>query len=188
MPKNTRASRTWFRQKAKFIRTSPRRIMRETSNKQTTTLKGRTMLGNMYCFFYDPKLSKSLSYYDSFPLVIPIKDYPDGFLGLNMHYLPPELRAKFMDVLYETMKNVGPDQPTDKFPRQRISYEALNTASRYKYFKPCLKRYLSSNVRSRYLKIERGEWDMALFLPTERFEKSSRRKVWKESRTKVNGI
>ena len=34
-------------------------------------------------FFYDPKLKKKLPYYDTFPLVLPLENYSDGFLGLN---------------------------------------------------------------------------------------------------------
>jgi hypothetical protein len=159
--------------------------MRETKKQQINTLKGKLMLGNMYCFFYDPKLSKSLPYYDTFPLVIPIKEYADGFLGLNLHYLAPEMRARLMDALYEILNTSNKENP-ENFPYQKISYEALNSVAKYKYFKPCLKRYLSSNVRSRYLKLESSEWDMALFLPTERFQKSNRSKIWKESRRKIN--
>lgn len=187
LPKNQNSAKRWFRLKAKLIRASPKRIMRETSDQQVNTLKGKMMLGNMYCFFYDPKHSKNLPYYDTFPLVIPIKEYADGFLGLNLHYLAPDMRAKLMDALYEILKTNN-DEDGKKFPYQKISYEALNSIEKYKNFKPCLKRYLSSNVRSRYLKLESSEWDMALFLPTERFQKSNRSKVWKESRRKINAL
>ena len=184
-PKNEKTSRIWYRQKAKLTRTSPKRIMRETSNRQTTSLKGRMMIGNMYCFFYDPKLSESLPYYDTFPLVIPIESYSDGFLGLNMHYLSPRHRAILMDALYETIED---NSDANKLPYSKISYETLKQLSKYKYFKPCLKRYLTRNVRSRYLKIEKSEWDSALFLPTERFQKQRKGKVWRESRRSVDAI
>ena len=41
--------------------------------------------GKMNMFFYDPKHKKKLPYYDTFPLVLPIERYNDGFLGINFH-------------------------------------------------------------------------------------------------------
>ena len=43
------------------------------------------------------------------------------------------------------------------------------------------------HVKSRFIKIESAEWDIALFLPTERFQKSSKQTVWKDSRAEVRG-
>ena len=48
-------------------------------------------------FFYDPKFKKTLPYYDTFPLVLPLETYNDGFLGINMHYLPIPLRVNLLD-------------------------------------------------------------------------------------------
>ena len=44
--------------------------------------------GRLNMFFYDPKFKKTLPYYDTFPLVLPLEPYSDGFLGINLHYLP----------------------------------------------------------------------------------------------------
>ena len=41
--------------------------------------------GKLNMFFYDPKHKKTLPYYDTFPLVLPLETYNDGFLGLNLH-------------------------------------------------------------------------------------------------------
>src|SRR5690348_3007714 len=57
--------------------------------------------GAMYLFRYNPKTKETLPYYDTFPLVIPVKLLPDGFHGLNLHYLPPMLRAKLMMALMD---------------------------------------------------------------------------------------
>ena len=46
----------------------------------------RPFYGRLNMFFYDPKYKKKLPYYDTFPLVLPIERYPDGFLGINFHY------------------------------------------------------------------------------------------------------
>ena len=48
--------------------------------------------GRLNMFFYDPKLKATLPYYDRFPLVLPLKRFENGFLGINFHYLPIPLR------------------------------------------------------------------------------------------------
>ena len=57
--------------------------------------------GRMYMFSYDPKTKDKLPYYDRFPLVFPFDSAPGGFMGLNLHYLSPMLRARFLDKLME---------------------------------------------------------------------------------------
>jgi len=57
-------------------------------NYQTFSIKTDPFIGGLMFFIYDPKTKDKLPYWDRFPLVIPINLYPDGFLGLNLHYLP----------------------------------------------------------------------------------------------------
>ena len=40
--------------------------------------------GRLNMFIYDPKLKKKLPYYDTFPLVLPLENYNDGFLGIKL--------------------------------------------------------------------------------------------------------
>jgi hypothetical protein len=65
--------------------------------------------------------------------------------------------------------------------RLRITYDILNAARRYREFKPCLKRYLYSHIKSRILAVESQEWDIAMYLPVQQFKKSTSNEVWKES-------
>lgn len=173
VPARTRSAREWFRNKAKETTVSPTRII--TSGKENT-VKGYS-IGQMMLFNYDPKLKKELPYYDTFPLIFPIEPAKKGFLGINFHYLPPRQRALLMDALYTTTNNKKFDEST----KLQISYQILKGASRYKYFKPCVKHYLSSHVKSRRILIEPAEWDICLFLPLQRFHKASKEKVWRES-------
>jgi hypothetical protein len=122
-------------------------------------------IGKMYCFVYDPKYKDTLPYYDKFPLIFPIEIYNDGFLGINLHYLTPMLRAKLMNALYETLNNNKYDDTT----RLRISYQILKSSSRFKLFEPCIKRYLFTHVRSSYLNVPVEHWDKVIMLPLERF-------------------
>ena len=45
----------------------------------------------------------------------------------------------------------------------------IAAASKLKYYKPCIKRYLNRHVKSRFVTIYPEEWNLAIFLPTERF-------------------
>lgn len=172
-----RKSLAWFRrtvQKAtKGSSVSTKSIMGRKND-----LTSRLLIGRMYHFKYDPKLKQQLPYYDIFPLVIPIESYEDGFLGLNMHYLPPRLRARLMDQLFSTIN----DRNLDNRSRLRVTYALLKGAAKFRLFRPTLKRYLNSHVRSRFLLIPPQEWQIALFLPTQRFQKQRAEAVWKDSR------
>ena len=65
----TKESRDWFRNKARQLRRVNRNeIMKE----DPVELQNRSVIGNMYMFFYDPKHKDTLPYYDGFPLVIVI--------------------------------------------------------------------------------------------------------------------
>jgi hypothetical protein len=174
----TKESRDWFRRKAMALRNVSRSaLMKE----EPVTLSDRSVVGSMYMFFYDPKHKDTLPFYDSFPLVIVIDKAEGGFLGLNLHYLPPVLRAKFLDALLDITSNDKYDETT-KFA---LSYSLLKRSSKYKYFKPCIKHYLASNVRSRFAKVHAPEWEIAAFLPTADWQKAGKSTVYSNSRRMI---
>ena len=133
--------------------------------------------GIMYLFSYDPKLKEILPYYDIYPLIFPVSRTDDGFYGLNLHYLHPYLRAKLMDALYTQSNLTNVDENT----RLKISYDILKSTSSLEYYKPCYKKYLYSHVKSEFIPITGDDWNVALFLPFERFKKKSKTYVWKKS-------
>jgi hypothetical protein len=164
--KDPKKSMDWFRERALEVRSvKPQNIINKAADVNRRGTINASSIGKMYLFNYDPKLKEILPYYDMFPLVFPIELYKDGFLGLNMHYLPPVARAQLMDALYDSINNKRFDETT----QLQISYDVLRGASRYAGFKPCIKRYLFSHVRSPFLYIAPDEWDVALMLPLERF-------------------
>lgn len=128
--------------------------------------RDNTIIGKMYFFAYDPKYKHVLPIYDKFPLVFPIERYPDGFLGLNLHYLDYKSRAVLLNRLSEFKNN----DKYDKTTKLKLSYELLSGVSRlYKLGNPCIKRYLFTHVRSKFIEITADEWDRALELPVEDF-------------------
>lgn len=174
----SKESMAWFRNKAQKLSPSRRDLLRDES----LTLKNRPRVGDMFMYFYDPKTKDTLPYYDRFPLTILVDRAPKGFYGLNLHYLPLDIRAKFLDTLLDNLTNKRYDEST----RFRLSYEMLKGASRLKAFRPCFKRYLSAHVRSRFAKVEAPEWEIATFLPTADFEKASSTEVYRDSRRKMS--
>lgn len=176
VPARTRDARDWYRNAARDINVTPNRLMKGNQSKFTRNVEP----GNMLLFNYDPKTKNKLPYYDTFPLIFVVGPAEGGFFGLNMHYLPLKQRAILMDALYETAS----DSRYDAGTRLRINYSMLSKASRFKLFKPCLKHYLNNQVRSRFMQIDSVEWDIALFLPLQRFV-GSVSKVYQDSLRKA---
>lgn len=180
--KNTNASREWFRNTALNIRKmSVPEFQRNARPFQNIENLSVNSIGKMYSFTYDPKWKAVLPYYDTFPLIFPIDFQKDRMHGINMHYLPPGLRARLMDALYTTISN----DKYDKTTKLKISYGILKSSSQFKYFKPCFKTYLFDHVRSPFMNINPEAWDYTLFLPLARFNKKSQEYVWMESMLKV---
>lgn len=171
----SKQARDWLRSKLPDLNPTSRKLMSDNTRKTDTNL-----IGHMYFFYYDPKTKDTLPYYDRFPLVIPIQLYPDGFLGLNLHYIHPKHRIILLDKLSSFASNRAYDQST----KLRLNYQVLQSFSKAYEASPCIKRYLSNHVQSRFLEIHANEWDIAALLPVEQFEKASTSKVWSDSRKK----
>ena len=178
----SRDSRDWFREAAREITTvNERRLMASGAGKRLQSGLQIADIGRMFMFFYNAKTKDTLPYWDRFPLAIPIKRLNDGFLGLNLHYLPHLMRAKLFDSLYK----LEIDDSIRDSKKLAVKYSVLQSASQMKYFQPCLKRYLFDFVQSKFLYIPAEEWDIALFMPTERFQKDNKNNVWKDSRNAI---
>jgi len=172
----TRESQDWFRDKLKNMRNINRqRLLKDP----TVTRTQRPRMGDMYMFFYDPKHKDTLPYYDTFPLIIMVERAPGGFYGLNLHYLPPVLRAKLFDAL--TLTNDKYDEST----RFKARYRVLKSVRKLRYFKPCFKHYLTEHIESRIAKVEPTEWEVAMFMQTQRFKKSTASNIYRDSRQKL---
>ena len=132
----------------------------------------------MNMFIYAPKFAKKLPYYDTFPLVLPLERYSDGFLGINLHYLPTTLRIGLLDRLVDFSNNENFDETTVL----NLSYTAVKGI---RAVKPTLHKYLSGYVRSRFRRIDADEFTIATLLPVQRFKKESADKVWSDSRKMI---
>ena len=163
----------WYRDKIKEFGT-PKSLDLIRDGKQAT----RPFFGRLNMFFYDPKLKKKLPYYDRFPLVLPLENYNDGFLGINLHYLPIPLRMKLLDRLVDFSNNTKFDEST----RLNVGYQNLK---RVRLIKPTIKRYLAGKVKSRFRRVDADEFTVATLLPVQRFKKGSQSEVYKDSRKMI---
>lgn len=167
----------WFRQRASEtmgINTS--RLVAGNKAYQTT----RIVPGHLYMFGYDAKMKDVLPFYDKFPVVFPFSRDADSFTGINLHYLPYMYRAKLMNALYQIVT----DQKFNEKTRLNLSYRILQSSSKFKLFEPCVKKYLFSHVQTKFLQVPSNEWDIALFLPLERFT-VSKNKVYRDTMRKI---
>lgn len=157
---------------------------------------GPLQIGRMVLFQYQAlDADKSLPYWDALPLVFPIEfnlksKNGRAFYGLNVHYLPLDLRAKLLDALYLEIRHGHLD------PRRRlqIDYDILKSTEKLKYFKPCFKKYLYSRVRSKFNIIPpldhegKDLWAQTLFLPLQQWQKGgTKSKVYADSRRRIRG-
>ena len=171
----TAESRAWFQNQAGYLgRINNNALLKEPVLKTESD----QIPGGMFMYFYDPKTKATLPYYDKFPLTVIVGPAPGGFTGLNLHYLPMVLRAKLLDALMD----ITSDKKYDDNTKFNLSYNTLKKASKMRYFKPCFKRYLTANVKSRFARVPASEWEIATFLPTASFEKESKTTVWADSR------
>ena len=172
-------SAKWFQDKLKglkgearnrFSSTNPDKFYREAPNKIAPTgLKRTAGFGDLYCYHYDPKYKKTLPYYDAFPLIMLIGSDKETFLGCNFHYLNPRFRAILLDKLNA---KVGKGIPKWK------------SLSKIKEIAPTIKRYRFDHIDKKVIQIKEDEKEISIFLPLERFRKSSKSAVWSDSKGK----
>jgi len=165
----------WLTKKIADLR-NPSRIA-STINNEAFRKINRFVTGGLYYFYCDPKTNKDMPYYDRFPLVLVLERYKDGFLGLNLHYLPVKYRIALLDKLMDYAILDG----NNDIMRMRVSYDILNASKRYREFRPCLKKYLHGHIQSKLLAVQPNEWDIAAYLPIQQFKKATVNEVWQDS-------
>ena len=166
-------STAWYKEKIKeFGKPSAQKLIRDGKR------NNKPFYGKLNMFFYDPKFKKTLPYYDVFPLVLPLETYDDGFLGINLHYLPIPLRIKLLDKLVDYSNNTEFDEST----KLMVDYKSLK---RINLIKPTIHKYLAGQTKSQFRRIDADEFTIATLLPVQRFKKASDSEVWKESRSMI---
>lgn len=161
----TKESLEWF---SKRIRKDSR--IRNLDNVTKGFKAQRPGPGKLMTYSYNPKFRDKLKYYDTHPLIICLETTSGGWYGANIHYLPPSLRVKLFEELEYNNNTLN-----------RIATMLSNNP----YTAPCLKRYLARQVMSQPVVIPKEEWEIAIQLPFENFQKETLKTIWRESRTKI---
>jgi hypothetical protein len=169
----------WYQAQVRSIRNVPtavNRLLKQDVQHLTRTI----MPGRLYLFQYDALHADTLPYWDALPLVFPFKKMPDGFMGINLHYLPYGLRFKLMGALLDLAQDTH-----DEDTRLKLSWQLLNSSSRYLGVNPCVKHYLKNQLKSSFLNIPPDQWLAASMLPLEQFQGATKDTVWRHSRKAI---
>ena len=176
--KEVKRSTKWFHDKIKglkgevrnrFSSTNAAKFYRESEKINDAVFKRRVSLGDLFCYYYNPKYRKTLPYYDMFPMIMLLSAEKETFLGINFHYLRPKWRAILLD---RVTAKIGGGLPK------------WNKLRQIRQIAPTIKRYRYDHIMRKVIPIEEDEQEIAIFLPTERFKKSGKAKVWSESERK----
>lgn len=118
------------------------------------------IIGMLHSFVYDAKHKDKLPVWDAFPLSIPIDYYDDGWLGLNIHYLPLRQRVELLQALDKVSRI------TNKTRRYAISYNILKGVAGSDLYAPTIHRYLTGHIRTKYTIIDlREDYSNVIHLP-----------------------
>ena len=173
--KEVKRSAKWFQDKIKglkgdlrnrFSSTNAAKFYRESEKISDAVFQKRASLGDLFCYYYNPKYRKTLPYYDMFPMIMLLKAEKETFLGINFHYLRPKWRAILLD---RVTAKIGGGLPK------------WNKLRQIRQIAPTIKRYRYDHIMRKVIPIEEDEQEIAIFLPTERFRKSGKAKVWSDS-------
>lgn len=166
----------WFRENVRYIKRSSDQLQNENQN-----FVARPELGRMYMFHYLPKTASKLKYWDYFPLVIVLKRYGTGFLGMNLHYISPRDRSILLNEMYDFLDE-NEDQPEDT--RFKLVYDMVKNISRLNRARPCIKQYIYSNIDSRICQVLPEHFGLVSMLPSTRFQNVNANTVYSDSRKK----
>lgn len=158
----TRMARLWYGQLINRVTIPTNRSNILNDPRKATA---HAIIGRMYAYHYIAKGQYDLPIWDEFPIVLPMEIYPDGFLGLNLHYLDPGNRLNLLELFHDFITNDKYDDST----RFKLSYSVMNGIKKYSIMQPCIKRYLLEYMESPMIYIEPDQWDLAVLLPFERF-------------------
>jgi len=174
----TKESMQWFERKLRSMVVSRPQLIRSPELRQRSQLiVNRQLIGTMHMFKYDPAGKYELPYFDEFPLVIIVGPAKGGFKAINLHYLPPIMRIRFLDILYTEIS--GEDFTEDT--RFIAFWNRLNKGLKKRYLRPMIRTYLLSQIEGRVAQVFPEEWEIAAFLPFQDFERKNKQFIWRNS-------
>lgn len=155
----------WFRQQIRDIKKNRFNKYQFIINGHQDTVR-RLEVGKLYFFEYvakyggmgsDIPTSQQLPVWDRYPLVLPFTTAPNGFIGINLHYLPIRARAWLLDKLLGTA-NI----PANKL---RINWQILSSLSHIDIGQYATHRYLLNHITSPFRLVRIDDYANAIMLP-----------------------
>lgn len=173
---NGKNSLDWFRRTAAMLGVTNDAV-KESVIANAAKKVSKVQLGKMYLYEYDPKWKEKLPYWDRFPLIFVLNADSEGFTALNLHYLSPQYRLAFFDKLNEFAN----DTRLTANSKLVVQYKLISDMSKFPETSACIKRYLWSHVRTRFMEIPATDWRNAVLLPLQSFQKKTDRAAWANS-------
>lgn len=181
--RNTAKSLKWF---SKFVPKNYNNVRTARLFRDRDLWANSISPGSMYTFEYSAVHKATLPVYDRYPLIFPWDVWKGGngnygesgktyFIGINLHYLPPALRFKAMQLLLKSRNEKRYRRNT----KLKISWQVLQAMANSKYFEHCVKIYRMDAVQSKFVKIPPQSWELMIFLPFQRMQKGGNSKAWK---------
>lgn len=188
----------WFLDKIEdglLVLPTPNRIKRNILyDPQRQSSKKFLMLeGRMFAFTYLPINHQTLEYWDATPLVISLGINDGKMMGINLHYLPPPIRADLLNKMLRTATGAkGLKMPPKGAGMFRIDYEDLKTM-KFVAGLSCLRSYDLSRIIGRVAMIPSNEWANAAALPYSDFRtggagKANEKMIWIETMQNIREL
>lgn len=127
-----------------------------------TKASGVVLLGRFYTYKYFARDKEPV--FDMYPIVLVTLVRPQWFEGINLHYIEPRFRKEYWDQLKEfiTIRDGG------KY-FNGIQYRQVYRTAKYRFGRPCIKRYRYENIFGRILRIGDATWDESALADREIF-------------------
>ena len=124
-------------------------------------MPSRFLPGQMVFFKYKPQDQRFLSSnaaYDVFPLVIITEVHRDGFEGINLHFIAQKWRKQLFNAIEKSLpvRHSGDESLT----RLGATYRRIRGPKKFKFFKPCYRRYVREGFRKKPIQIPSQFWDV----------------------------
>lgn len=154
--KNQRKSISWFKNRV--------------SNALRSRKVQRPYKGNMYVFAYDAKTKDKLAYWDKFPCVLCLGLHKGYMLGLNLHYIPPKEREKFLERIlrYANTKTVT------NSTKLIVDWGRVRNI---KFSKHMVKLYILKRVKGSLEEVKPHDWYNVIHMPLQQFVAKNGRNI-----------
>jgi len=136
-------------------------LLHYLSNNNELQMPSRFLPGQMVFFKYKPQTDRFLgsnSAYDVFPLVVITEVYKDGFEGINLHFISRRWRRELFNAIEQFLPVRRMGDPS--LTRLGATYRRIKGPKKFKFFKPCYRRYVRGGFRRRPILIPSEFWDV----------------------------